>query len=124
MSAPSRARLGVTGVENAVDIEGAMIKEVTPVSTAAAMGLRPGDVVFQFNERSIRSFQDLVEAMEPMKVGDKVSVQYRRDGRPMESTAFLIPTSAVPLNWSIGLPQEWSQEERGPIRMERIEIRR
>jgi hypothetical protein len=35
----SKARLGVVGVENATDIDGAMVKEVTPVSTAAAMGV-------------------------------------------------------------------------------------
>ncbi len=121
-SGASKARLGVVGLENAPDIDGAMVKEVNPISTAAAMGLRSGDVIFQLNDVSIHSFQDLVAAMEGKAVGDRVSVKYRRDGKPMEAAAYLIPMNNLPMNLSLGLPLELGRGD-GPVRIERQEIR-
>jgi hypothetical protein len=118
-----KARLGVVGFENAPDIAGAMVKEVVPVSTAAALGLRPGDVIFQFDEKTIGSFQDLVGAMEAKNVGDEVSVKYRRDGKPGEASAFLIPSSSLPMSFSMGLPLDLNPE-RGSVIIKREEIRR
>jgi hypothetical protein len=118
----SKARLGVVGVENATDIDGAMVKEVTPVSTAAAMGLRSGDVVFQFNDLAVHSFQDLVGAMEGKVVGDRVALKFRRDGKAMEAVGYLIPSSSLPLNLSMGMPLDLGRGE-GPVRIERQEIR-
>lgn len=119
----NKARLGVVGFENAPDIAGAMVKEVVPVSTAAALGLRPGDVIFQCDDKAIGSFQDLSGAMEAKNVGDKVSVKYRRDGKPGEASAFLIPSSSLPMSFSMGLPAELNPE-RGSIIIKREEIRR
>jgi hypothetical protein len=119
----NKARLGVVGFENAPDIAGAMVKEVVPVSTAAALGLRPGDVIFQFDDKTIGSFQDLVGAMEAKMVGDKVSVKYRRDGNPGEASAYLIPSSSLPMSFSMGLPLDLNPE-RGSMLFEREEMRR
>ena len=119
----SKARLGVAGVENATDIDGAMVKEVTPVSTAAAMGLRSGDVIFQVNDLAVHSFQELVAAMNEKVVGDRVALKFRRDGKAMEAVGYLIPSNSLPMNLSLGMPLELGRGE-GPVRIERHEIRR
>ena len=119
----SKARLGVVGAENVADIDGAMVKEVTPVSTAAAMGLRSGDVIFQLNDLAVHSFQELVVSLDGKVVGDRVAVKFRRDGKPMEAVGYLIPANSLPTNLSLALPLELGREA-GPIRIERQEIRR
>lgn len=119
----SKARLGVACVENAADIDGAMVKEVTPVSTAAAMGLRSGDVIFQVNDLAVHSFQELVAAMNEKVVGDRVALKFRRDGKSMEAVGYLIPSNSLPMNLSLGMPLELGRGA-GPIRIERQEIRR
>ena len=118
----SKARLGIAGVENANDIDGAMVKEVTPVSTAAAMGLRSGDVIFQVNDLAVHSFQELVASMNEKVVGDRVALKFRRDGKSMEAVGYLIPSNSLPMNLSLGMPLDLGRGA-GPIRIERQEIR-
>ena len=118
----SKARLGVVGAENVADIDGAMVKEVTPVSTAAAMGLRSGDVIFQLNDLAVHSFQELVVSLDGKVVGDRVAVKFRRDGKSMEAVGYLIPSNSLPMNLSLGMPLDLGRGA-GPIRIERQEIR-
>lgn len=68
-----RGRFGIPNVQ-----DGVVITDVEPGSVAAELGLQPGDVVERLGSRSIRSGNDLVEAVRAAKVGESSSITYRR----------------------------------------------
>lgn len=70
--------LGVTVAP--ADRGGAVIGEVAPGSPAAAAGLRPGDIVVRIGERQVTDSNDLVSAVRSSSVGDRLSLEYLRDG--------------------------------------------
>ncbi len=76
-----------------LQLEGAMVLNVTPGSGAAKSGLRPlqrnssgqmtyGDLIVEINGEPIRSNNDLLLTLEKYKPGDKVSVKVMRDNKP------------------------------------------
>ena len=84
-----RGRLGVIvqdltpDLAGALDIDansGALISQVLPDSAAADAGLREGDVVTAVNGRSIDSAGDLRNEIGLSRVGEKVELEYLRDG--------------------------------------------
>jgi uncharacterized iron-regulated protein len=60
-----------------------VIKAVAPESTAAAAGLREGDVILQFNGRPVAETFDLIYEVKQEKPGDRATLLIRRDGREM-----------------------------------------
>jgi serine protease Do/serine protease DegQ len=60
---------------------GALIVEVLDGSPAAAAGLRPGDVVTQFNGRPVANAQELRTQIGLAPVGRRVEMVYMRDGK-------------------------------------------
>jgi serine protease Do/serine protease DegQ len=84
-----RGRLGVIvqdltpDLANALDIDassGALISQVLPDSAAADAGLREGDVVTKVNGRSIEGAGDLRNVIGLSRAGEKVVLEYLRDG--------------------------------------------
>lgn len=78
--------------------EGVMIKFVDPKGPAAKAGLRGitrdrrgqyyyGDIIVSINNTPIKTFDDLFNTIDNMKIGDKVKVKYLRENK--EKTAEL-----------------------------------
>ena len=85
-----RGSLGVNVVtvsgENAmfmyrVDKEGVYISAVTAGGAAEKAGLQVGDLIVEFNGKSISQGSDLTSAVSKLKAGTKVEVKIERDGK-------------------------------------------
>ncbi|MBI5916749.1 MAG: PDZ domain-containing protein [Bacteroidetes bacterium] len=61
---------------------------VTPVkgSTAADLGLQPGDVITHLNGYKIVDWVDITTAIEMLKPGETISVDYVRDGKTLKGS--------------------------------------
>jgi len=86
-----RVGLGITYVEDdmtrRIGIEGVIVRGVSPGSPAEKAGLRPIDetrdgleldVIVGFDDKRIKSFDDLYGALEDKNEGDKVKLSVRR----------------------------------------------
>ncbi|MFG1915420.1 trypsin-like peptidase domain-containing protein [Micromonospora sp. NPDC048898] len=87
----SHPSLGV-GV-NQAEGGGALVASVTPGSPAEKAGLQRGDVVTKFGDKPVNDSDDLVGAVQAGKVGDRVEVQYKRNGVEKSATVTLAETS-------------------------------
>ncbi len=61
--------------------EGALVTEVTPGGPAAKAGIRPRDVIIEFNGRLVRKMRELPRLVAETPVGEEVPVKVIRDGR-------------------------------------------
>jgi membrane-associated protease RseP (regulator of RpoE activity) len=82
----SRAMLGINLGDDRQAKEGVPVQSVTPGGPASDAGLRAGDVIIGVDGKNLRSKDKssaaaLVEHMRTVKVGDKVKVEYLRDGK-------------------------------------------
>jgi S1-C subfamily serine protease len=78
-----RAMLGIN-IENAKD--GVNVRSVTPGGPASDAGLKAGDVIVSVDGKSLsgtdkRASAVLVQHLATLEPGDKVKVEYRRDGK-------------------------------------------
>ncbi|MEM6468527.1 MAG: trypsin-like peptidase domain-containing protein [Planctomycetota bacterium] len=73
-----RPTLGVSGSQSSAD---ASILTVKPGSPAQLGGIKVGDIVIQFGEKTISDFQSLKDAVAETMPGERLSVLVRRDGR-------------------------------------------
>ncbi|MFN8220145.1 MAG: trypsin-like peptidase domain-containing protein [Fimbriimonadales bacterium] len=82
----ARLGVGVQALDNAsrktynipADVQGALVTAVEPGSVAEKLGLKPGDVVKQVGDTTIRSGEDLVKAMEDVQWGDTATLKWAR----------------------------------------------
>ena len=87
--APTHARLGIqvgdagTAAEGAA---GALVREVSPGSTAADAGLQQGDVIIRVDDRAITDADSLVATIRSYRPGDEVEVTWQRDGEEQSAT--------------------------------------
>ncbi|HKE45503.1 MAG TPA: PDZ domain-containing protein [Steroidobacteraceae bacterium] len=82
---PQRAMLGINLGDQA-STDGVRVQSVTPGGPASDAGLRAGDVLVSADGVNLRSKDKpssavLVEHMHNVKAGDKVKVEYLRDGK-------------------------------------------
>ena len=82
----SRAMLGINlGDERDANKEGVRVQSVTPGGPASDAGLRAGDVIVGIDGKNLRnkdkSAAALVEHMRTVRIGDKVKVDFVRDGK-------------------------------------------
>ncbi len=68
-------RLGLASVT------GVVIQEVNPSSSAEVAGLKSGDVIVSVNGRNINSTPELQEQVARFRPGDRISVDYIRNGK-------------------------------------------
>ncbi|SIN18208.1 trypsin-like peptidase domain-containing protein [Micromonospora cremea] len=87
----SHPSLGV-GV-NQAEGGGALVASVTPGSAADKAGLQRGDVITRFGDKAVNDSDDLVGAVQAGKVGDRVQVQFKRNGTEKTATVTLTETS-------------------------------
>ncbi|MFM7052744.1 MAG: PDZ domain-containing protein [Planctomycetota bacterium] len=80
--------LGVTAEEAG---DGARIRAFALRSAAKAAGLRVGDVIIALGELPVRNRDELQLAVARHKVGDRVTVRYRRDGAELSAEVELRP---------------------------------
>jgi serine protease Do len=90
---------------------GALISDVTKDSPAAAAGLRTGDIVTSFNEREIRTRDDLPYFVGLVKPGTAVPVEVIRDGE-VQTLEVTVGTLGALASASPGVP---SQKEGGRL---------
>ncbi len=82
----NRAMLGVT--TDQAD-KGAEIQSITKESAAEKAGLKKGDIITKVGDDKIETPDDLTEAIQDHKPGDKVSITYLRDKKEQKITAEL-----------------------------------
>ncbi|HJV21773.1 MAG TPA: M28 family peptidase [Holophagaceae bacterium] len=68
---------------------GFRISGVSKGGTAEAVGLQAGDILTSFGGKPTKDIQDYMAALGAFNPGDKVVIQWLRDGKPMEATATL-----------------------------------
>ncbi|SCG73517.1 S1C family serine protease [Micromonospora humi] len=87
----SHPSLGVS--VNAAEDGGALVAAVTPGSAAEKAGLQRGDVITKFGDTAVNDSNDLVGAVQAGKVGDRVEIQFKRNGSDEKATVTLAETS-------------------------------
>jgi len=63
---------------------GARVGVVTPGSPAARAGIRPGDVIVRAGERTIRNPFDWEAELLDVRVGERLNLRIRRDGKELD----------------------------------------
>ncbi len=76
-----QVRLGVFMGESE---KGAMVREVSPGSSADKAGLKPGDIIVALGGEPIKEPFDLTYLVRQKKTGDKAILKYLRKGQPSE----------------------------------------
>lgn len=62
--------------------EGFIISNIAPDSLYEKMGLKNGDIVIDVNNRKLRGASDLLQAVNLMQTGARISVNIKRDNNP------------------------------------------
>ncbi len=78
-AAPAAGKPGLLGVQIMLKPEGPEIVEMLPDRTAAAIGIKVGDILLEVGGKPI-SQEVLQDYMKQLKVGDPVSFKVRRAG--------------------------------------------
>jgi len=63
--------------------DGAQVQNVQQGSAAADAGILDGDVITKVGERAIASADELVVAIRQQRIGDRITIQLIRQGRPL-----------------------------------------
>jgi serine protease Do len=71
------------------DEEGVFVMEVTPKGAASEAGIQKGDFITKINGISVNTGSEMVGQIATYHPGDKVVVNYRRDGREFSSPIVL-----------------------------------
>jgi putative serine protease PepD len=87
----SHPALGVSVTE--AEGGGALVSTVTPNSAAAKAGLQQGDVISSVNGKPVNDSDDLVGIIQAAKVGDKVTIDFARNGQKQTVSATLAESS-------------------------------
>jgi serine protease Do len=79
------------------EAKGALVAEVVPDGPAAKAGIKPGDIIVNFNGHPIRKYSDLPWLASTAGVGNKVQVTLVRNGQEMkvEMTLAEFPAEGV-----------------------------
>jgi hypothetical protein len=69
--------------------DGVRFSDIRPGSPAAKAGLKPGDILVQFDNKPIHNLYDFTDALRRSKVGQVVEVKVLRDGQPITASVKL-----------------------------------
>jgi serine protease Do len=67
---------------NLKDESGALVGDVTPGSPADKVGIKPGDIIIEFDGKPIKEMNELPRLVAAVPVGKTVEVKVLRDGKP------------------------------------------
>ena len=82
--------------------EGVIIEDVAPEGPAEKSGLRPDDLLTEFNGKTVNSPADVRRQIIKCHVGDMVKLRYKRDGKPAECEVRLASKKQVMQSWGGG----------------------
>ena len=88
---------------------GAVVRGTTPGSAAEKAGLKEGDVITRVDSRRIETPQQLADYIGQRRPGDRVRLEWSRDGRRMRETVVLGKGEARPPRSTV--PREQRQDE-------------
>lgn len=90
ISGTGRPFLGITPVlDPPADSPGVPLETIQPGSAAELGGLRPGDVVLEFDGVKTPNFNDLRNVILKKAIGDRCTVKFLRDGKEETITVIL-----------------------------------
>ncbi len=72
------------GIFMGQDEKGVMVKDVSPGSSAEKAGFKAGDMIIAMGSEQIKEPFDLIYLMHQKKPGDKATLKFLRDGKPLE----------------------------------------
>ena len=81
---PGRAMLGINIGNAEPGTNGVRVVSVSPGGPAAKAGVQPGDLVVAMNGKGVASGRELVGSMREVEPGQKVTLELRRDGKPVK----------------------------------------
>ena len=73
--------ISATTVSSDADRKGALVRGLTPGGSAAGAGLQVNDLIVRLDDTEVTSVDELILATRANKVGDKVTINYVRDGQ-------------------------------------------
>lgn len=82
-------RININGTETVEKTDGAKVDDVVPNSTAAEIGILKGDKIVAVNGSPVTKPSEVTAIISRMKAGDKVAVEYERDGKRLASSGVL-----------------------------------
>ncbi len=82
---PRRAMLGVNLGGTVPNGGGVRVEGVSPGGPAAEAGVKSGDVIVAIEAKPVTTGRELVRAMEAVEPGDKVELDLKRDGKPLNA---------------------------------------
>lgn len=89
-SGGARFRVSLGSIPDyAAEVEGVQLSGVRPGSPAEKAGLKGGDIIIKFGDRSIRNVQDYTIALGDHKPGDMVPIVVKRGNETLTLTATL-----------------------------------
>jgi len=68
---------------------GLVVSRVDPRSPALAAGIQVGDIIYKVNGEAVNTAEDAQRSIFGAGVGDKVTLQYERGGKPSSTTLVL-----------------------------------
>ncbi len=89
IKAPEVAFLGVAPDPGYTRNDGVLVRQVIDGSAAKEAGLESGDLIIEFDGKSVRTFRDLANAIQAKKVGDRVTFKIKRGEETKELEATL-----------------------------------
>lgn len=90
MPKPPKAMLGVM-IEPESARKGALLRDVSPNSAAEKAGLKKGDLITAVNGKPVKNARELADEIgDNYKPGDKISIQYQREGKSHSTDANLV----------------------------------
>jgi serine protease Do len=104
---------------NLADARGALLSEVDPDQPAAKAGLHVGDVVTEFDGKTIRRADDLTWLVETARAGKRVVLNVWREGKPFKSELVPIAAAEEP---AAGTPGRTPSGKKSPLGMTVSEI--
>ena len=84
------------------EANGALVMQVVPGSSADRAGVRAGDVITSVNGTTVKSHNELRNAIGMMRVGDKIDIGLLRDGKSVRVAATIADSGAAESRASTG----------------------
>ncbi len=103
---------------NLKDKRGALVSSVQEGSPAAKAGMKQGDVIVKFGDKEIIDFNELPRTVAMTNVGDKVRVEWIRDGKHMSAEVIIGELKATAESEETS--SEEGEEEGAPSREDQL----